>query len=83
MDPQQLRTLLVFTQDDQSWIRRTSVEVPRFWEGHAVDPAVGDVLRIGGRQFVIENRVWEYDGSGPLLRLFLSSGHAQSDTSFG
>ena len=83
MEPQDLRIQIVFTQDDQAWIRRTAVDVPRFWEGHTVAPAVGDVMRIGGRQFVLENRVWEHDGAGPLLRLFLSSGHAQSDTSFG
>ena len=83
MDPQNLRIQIVFTQDDQAWIRRTAVDVPRFWEGHTVAPAVGDVMRIGGRQFVLENRVWEHDVAGPLLRLFLSSGHAQSDTSFG
>ena len=83
MAPQEIKINLVFTSDDQAWIRRTSVDVPKFWQGHSIAPALGDVLRIGGRQFVIENRVWEYDGSGPLLRLFLSSGHAQSDTSFG
>jgi hypothetical protein len=48
-----------------------------------VQPAVGDVLRVGGRQFVVEVRVWEHDGTAPLLRLYLGGGHAQSDTSFG
>ncbi len=38
---------------------------------------------LGGRQFIIEARVWEHDGTLPVLRLFLSSGHARSDTFFG
>jgi len=46
-------------------------------------PALGDVVRVGGRQFVIEARVWEHDGAAPPLRLYVGSGHAQSDTSFG
>jgi hypothetical protein len=48
-----------------------------------VPPATGDVLRIGGRQFLIKGRLWEQDGSGVVLRLFLSSAYAQSDTVFG
>ena len=46
-------------------------------------PAAGDALRIGGRQFVVQARVWEHDGGIPILRLFLSGGHAESDTVFG
>lgn len=83
MDQQELKIVPVFGTDDQAWIRRTAVEVPRFWQGHAVAPALGDVLRLGGRQFVIQARVWEHDGNGPLLRLFLGSGLALSDTAFG
>jgi hypothetical protein len=78
-----LRILPVFTTDDQAWLRREGVAVPLFWQGHAVAPALGDVLRIGGRQFVIQARVWEHDGTLPVLRLYIGSGHAQSDTSFG
>ena len=83
MDLPEVKIVPVFNADDQAWIRRTSVEVPRFWHGHSVAPALGDVLRVGGRQFVIQARVWEHDGSGPLLRLYLGSGHALSDTTFG
>jgi hypothetical protein len=83
MTPQDIKIVLVFGTDDQAWIRRTAVEVPKFWQGHTVAPALGDVLRIGGRQFAIEARVWEHDGTLPVLRLYLGSGHAQSDTSFG
>jgi hypothetical protein len=46
-------------------------------------PALGDIVRLGGRQFCIEARVWEHDGVMPVLRLFVGSGRAQSDTSFG
>jgi len=81
MDP--LRVVLVFSVDDQAWIRRSSVVVPRFWEGHDIAPAVGDVLRIGGRQFTVKGRVWEHDGSGTILRLQLSDAYAESDTVFG
>jgi hypothetical protein len=79
---QQLKIALVFKSDDQAWIRRTAVEVPQFWRNHAVAPALGDVLRLGGRQFIIQARVWEHDNDQPVLRLFLSSGQAHSDTSF-
>ncbi len=83
MDPQNLRIVPVFAMDDQAWMRRSSLTTPRFWQGHTVAPVVGDVLRLGGRQFTVEGRVWEHDANGPLLRLFLSSGHAESDTVFG
>jgi len=83
MTQHDIQIALVFTADDQAWIRRTAVEVPQFWHGHSVAPALGDVLRVGGRQFVIQARVWEHDGTLPILRLFLGSSHAQSDTTFG
>jgi hypothetical protein len=83
MPMQQIKIVPVFTPDDQAWIRRTATVVPRFWHDHVVAPMLGDILRIGGRQFVIEARVWEHDGTLPVLRLFLSDGRAQSDTSFG
>jgi hypothetical protein len=83
MSQQDIQIVLVFTTDDQAWIRRESIDVPKFWRGHTVAPSTGDALRLGGRQFIIEARVWEHDGTLPLLRLFLSSGHARSDTFFG
>jgi len=83
MSQQDIQIVMVFTTDDQGWLRRESIEVPKFWRGHSVAPSTGDVVRLGGRQFVIEARVWEHDGTLPVLRLFLSSGHAHSDTTFG
>ena len=83
MPEQAIRIVPVFTTDDQAWIRREGVSVPPLWQGHTVAPALGDVLRIGGRQFVIQARVWEHDGTVPVLRLYIGSGHAQSDTAFG
>jgi hypothetical protein len=83
MAQQNIQIVLVFETDDQAWIRRTRIEVPRFWEGHSVAPAVGDVLRLGGRQFVIEARVWEHEGGVPVLRLMIGGGGAHSDTTFG
>ncbi len=83
MTEQDIRIVLEFTPEDRTWIRITRVDVPRFWQNHSVAPALGDVVRVGGRQFVIDARVWEHDGAGPTLRLYLGSGHAQSDTSFG
>ena len=83
MDPQSLRIVPTFSLDDQAWLRRASVTVPRFWAGHGVAPQAGDILRLGGRQFTIEGRVWEHDGNGAILRLFLGSGRAESDTVFG
>lgn len=83
MNQQGIHIVPVFSADDQAWMRRSSLTIPKFWDGHSVDPACGDVLRIGGRQFVIEGRVWEHDGEVPTLRLFMSSSHAQTDTVFG
>ena len=83
MTTPELRILMTFSTDDQAWLRRNGVVVPPFFQGHAVAPAQGDALRISGRQFIVQARVWEHDDEGPLLRLFLSDAHAQSDTVFG
>lgn len=83
MDAQNIRIVPTFSLDDQAWLRRSSIPVPKFWSGHTVAPQTGDALRVGGRQFIIQARVWEHDGAVPVLRLFLSSGHAESDTVFG
>ena len=78
-----LRVQLTFAADDQAWLRRSSIAVPAFWDGHAAVPVVGDAIRIAGRQFVVRGRVWEHDGLAPTLRLLLSGGGAESDTAFG
>ncbi len=83
MPTSKLRVVLSFAPDDQTWLRQSKTQVPRFFEGHDVPPVPGDVLRLGGRQFLIQGRAWEVDPEGPLLRVFLSSSHAQSDTVFG
>jgi hypothetical protein len=83
MAQRDIQIVLVFNQEDQAWARRTAVEVPNFWQGHSVVPVPGDVLRIGGRQFTLTARVWEHDGEGTVLRLFLGGSHAPSDTGFG
>lgn len=83
MDSQPLRIVPMFGPDDQAWIRRSSIVVPQFWAGHGVAPAIEDVLRIGGRQFTVKGRMWEHDGNGPILRLYLSDAYAESDTVFG
>jgi len=80
---QGLQVSLVFNPDDQAWLRREGIVVPRFWQGHDAAPAVGDVVRLGGRQFVIQTRVWERDGELTVLRLFVGDARAQSDTSLG
>jgi hypothetical protein len=76
-------TELVFNPEDQAWIRREKIVVPKYWQGHAVPPLVGDVVRFGGRQFVIEARLWEHVNGQPLLRVFVGSARAESDTSLG
>lgn len=83
MSQDKLRISLVFNPDDQAWIRRMSIAVPKFWDEPVIAPERGDVVRFGGRQFIIEARIWEHDGLGPVLRLFVGSAHAESDTSFG
>jgi hypothetical protein len=83
MSQQGLQIILVFSTDDQAWMRREGIAVPRFWQGHDTAPLVGDVVRFGGRQFVIRTRVWESDGGATVLKLFVSDARAESDTSFG
>lgn len=83
MEAPSLRIVPTFTLEDQAWLRRASISVPKFWAGHTVAPQAGDALRLGGRQFIIQGRAWEHDGMAPVLRLFLSSSHAESDTVFG
>lgn len=83
MNPPSLRIALVFTPEDQTWIRRTSLAVPDFWQGHGVAPAMGDVFRLGGRQFMVQGRLWEQDTEGTVLRVFVGSAHAESDSVFG
>lgn len=83
MSQQGLQVSLVFNADDQAWIRREGIAVPPFWLGHALAPAVGDVVRFGGRQFVIEARVWEHESGLTVLRLFVGDARAESDTSLG
>ncbi len=78
-----LRMVLVFQPDDQDWIRRSAIPVPTFWQGHAVPPVRGDVVRFGGRQFTIMGRLWEQDGDSVTLKLYMSGAHAPSDTVFG
>lgn len=83
MSTSTLQIDLVFTPEDQAWMRRSGQAAPAFWKGHSSAPVVGDVLRINGRQFVIRARVWDHDDTNPHLRLFLSDAQAQSDTTVG
>ena len=83
MDAQPLRIVTTFSPDDQAWLRRSGIAVPKYWDGHTTAPQTGDALRVGGRQFIVQARIWEHDGTHPALRLLLSSGHAESDTVFG
>jgi hypothetical protein len=82
MDMPQVHIALSFAPEDQAWIRRSERGVPSFWSGHATAPALGDVLRIGGRQFAVLARVWEHDGARPVMRLYLGPGRADTDTVF-
>ena len=52
MEPQNLKIILAFSLDDQAWIRRSSIVVPKVGRARRGAPAAGDALRIGGRQFV-------------------------------
>lgn len=78
-----LRIALVFTHEDQAWLKRMNLSVPDYWRGHSVAPVSGDVFRLGGRQFTIQGRLWEMDGNGTVLRVFVGAAHAESDSVFG
>ena len=70
----QPQTELVFSTEDQAWIRREKIAVPKFWHGHSVPPLMGDVVRFGGRQFLIEARLWEQVG-GATDEGFINGGY--------
>ena len=57
MAQQDLRIVLSFSPEDQAWLRISSIAVPRFFDDHAVAPATGDALRVGGRQFIVQGRI--------------------------
>ncbi len=78
-----LRVVLVFNTEDQAWIRRASLTVPDFWQGHGVPPALGDEFRLGGRQFTIQGRLWAQEEGATVLRVFAGGAHAESDSVFG
>ncbi|TXH90339.1 MAG: hypothetical protein E6Q78_05195 [Rhodoferax sp.] len=71
-----------FSPDDLDLIRKNGTTVPNFWPGLQVPPAQGDLVRFGGRQYVVTARVWEYTERGPLLRLYMGDGSAQSDVPY-
>lgn len=83
MSQEGVRIILTFSPDDQVWLRQNKVVVPKFWDTHSIQPTQGDVIRIAGRQFLIQARVWEHDGQLPMLRIFVGNAHAHSDTVFG
>ena len=83
MTTSHVRVVLVFSAEDQARIRRGAYTVPDFWQGHGVPPAMGDEFRLGGRQFTIQGRLWEQEGGVTLLRVFVGSAHAESDSVFG
>ena len=41
------------------------------------------IVQRGGRQFTVQGRLWEQDGEGTVLRVFVGSAHAESDSVFG
>lgn len=77
-----LQIVLHFEEEDKAWTRFAKVDVPNFWHGHSVPPIAGDLVRIGGRQFTINGRIWDHDGGTTLLRIYLASGHVASDSVF-
>jgi hypothetical protein len=83
LDSQNLKIILAFSLDDQAWIGALRSSYRSTGRDTASRPPRATRLRIGGRQFTIQGRVWEHDGATPVLRLYLSSGHAESDTVFG
>lgn len=83
MNQSNLRIVLTFAPEDASWLRQGKHTVPKYWDGHSAPPITGDVIRLGGRQFLIQGRAWEHDSEGPPLRVFVGASHAHSDTIFG
>jgi hypothetical protein len=83
MNQEKIRVVLAFRADDQAWIRQSKIAIPKYWEDHSIPPAQGDVIRIAGRQFLVQARVWEHDGETTVLKIFVGNAHAQSDTVFG
>jgi hypothetical protein len=44
---------------------------------------MGDEFRLGGRQFTIQGRLWAQEDGATVLRVFVGSAHAESDSVFG
>ena len=80
-----LVTRVIIDSEDSAGRRMQTefIAIPPFWDGHAVAPAKGDLVRLGGRQFLIRGRVWEHDAEGPVLKLYVGDAQAPSDTTFG
>ena len=78
----QLQIAMSFTPEDLEEIQKSGVTVPMFWPLPGVLPMAMDMVRFGGRQYVISCRVWETSETGTVLRLYMGNGTSQSDASF-
>jgi hypothetical protein len=81
METASLAMHMTFTPEDLAWVQQNGVTVPPFWSGHPIGPALGDVVRLADRQFVVMGRAWEHNGQQPVLRLYMSASTPRSDTS--
>lgn len=71
---QPLAITLSFHPDDAESPHRTGESVPPFWTAHSAAPERADLLRIGRRLYAVTARVWEHDGTQPVLVLYLGMG---------
>ncbi len=79
MQPNGITITMVFSPEDLADIRARGLTPPKFWDGHLIPPNLHDVIRFGGRQYVVNARVWEHRGQTPELVLYLSDGKTQSN----
>jgi hypothetical protein len=77
-----LQITMTFTGEDLAQIKQSGVTVPMFWPTPALLPNAMDMVRFGGRQYVIAYRVWETSEAGTVLRLYMESSTTQIDASF-
>lgn len=78
MQPTALNFILVFSPEDKADLEARGISVPPFWQGHYCQPLVGDIVRFGGKQYVVAGRSWEYTLGAPSLCLYMSDGVTQT-----
>lgn len=69
---------LDFSPEDRADIEARGLTVPPFGNHPLFSPLVGDMLRFGGKQYIVMARVWEHSAERPTLVLEMSNSATQT-----